>query len=232
MVLDEFIDDAYQYVSAGNHIRRLLIGGVTVVCSVSVIPLFMLIGYYVQVVSASIDRSSTPPNFVRPITYIRQGAGGFIIWFVYVGIFVGLPLVVTSVLALTVFAGVGISIERAAIVLVINSTVGLLAALYLFPMAIIRYVHTESVKESVNLFRAFDCTLNIPYSTELYVISIAQLGGIVFGVYAIAELIGLAGYLLLPFLLFVHGLVVAHWYGTIASGEVLTQTNQISSTNC
>lgn len=144
------IEESLRYLrSSEEWIKTVLIGGVLALFGFLLIPLFILVGYYVRVLRGTMNDDNEPPVFDDWGTMLMDGLKGFAIYLVY-----GLvPAIVGTVI---VFVGVGGAVAgNSGVAGAIGSLVALvgllvtlvlgLAAAYIIPAALANFVEKDDV---------------------------------------------------------------------------------------
>lgn len=144
------IEDSLRYVRNGDDwIKTVLVGGVLTLFGFLLVPLFLVVGYYVRVLRGTMHDDEQPPVFDDWGTMLVEGLKGFAISLAY-----GLvPAVVGAIIA---FVGVGGAVAGnsglagaiGGLVALVGFLVALvlgLAAAYVAPAALANYVEKDDV---------------------------------------------------------------------------------------
>ncbi|MDZ7745727.1 MAG: DUF4013 domain-containing protein [Halobacteriales archaeon] len=164
-------EDALRFPFAGeDSARSLLIGGVLVLLSPLVVPLFPLFGYYLRVITAGIDGDETPPAFEEWVELSVEGLKAVVVSFVY---FLA-PLVFTVVGAFIIGAGALLAQDRAltgvatgigivGALFVFASVVSILLAMYVFPAALANMARSGDITDAFALSTVFGVAFSVEY---------------------------------------------------------------------
>ncbi|WP_152041022.1 DUF4013 domain-containing protein [Salinigranum salinum] len=144
------IEDSIRYLRTSEEwVKTVLIGGVLTLLGFLIVPLFLVIGYYVRVLRGTMADDDQPPVFDDWGTMAVEGLKGFAIYLVY-----GLvPGIIGAIIA---FLGVGGAVAGnsgaagviggllALVGFLVAFVLGLLAA-YIVPAALANYVEKDDV---------------------------------------------------------------------------------------
>jgi hypothetical protein len=144
------IEQSLNYLRSGEAwVKTVLIGGVLTLLGFLLVPLVLVVGYYVRVLRGTMHDEDEPPAFDDWNELLTEGLKGFAIYLVY-GL---LPAVVGAVIA---FVGIGGAIAGdsgaagaiGGLVAVVGFLVSLvlgLAAAYVIPAALANFVEKDDV---------------------------------------------------------------------------------------
>lgn len=208
-----FVEDGLEYFFQGPTIRRVLSGGFMFLFSLSFVPLFFVLGYFLQVITSTMLGEDVPPELNRSWMSFKAGTSVFIILVVYLGLFVGSVYVVTSAVSLTIFSDVSLGINQIGLLYMINSSFGVILSSYFLPVALVVYSQTRSIKRALNLGEVASISYQLQSHFHVFLLSIVQLGMVVFSVYLIFQMTSYIALFLYPFVFFSHCLIVSRWYG-------------------
>ncbi|NUE02394.1 DUF4013 domain-containing protein [Halorubraceae archaeon YAN] len=151
------IQESLQYLRNGDDpLKTVLIGGLLVILSPLLIPLFTLTGYILSVLRRTSNGDDTPPVFAEWVDTTIDGAKAWLVMFVYVvlpGIILTTAgaLAVVSILSvsalpaeLQAFAGI-LGFGTVALLFLLG-TIAALAGLYITPAAVANYADTNSIR--------------------------------------------------------------------------------------
>lgn len=144
------IEESLRYLrSSEEWVKTVLIGGVLTLFGIFLIPLFVVVGYYVRVLRGTMHDENEPPVFDDWGAMLMDGLKGFAIYLVY-----GLvPAIIGTVI---VFVGIGGAVAgdsgAAGAIGSLVALVGLLvafvlglAAAYIIPAALANFVENDDV---------------------------------------------------------------------------------------
>lgn len=197
-------------------LKTVLIGGVMLFLSFLFVPLFIAVGYVVQVLRSVMDGTEEPPVFGDWSGMAVDGLKASVIGFVY-------ALVPTLVMTVAVFGGIlslglgngsagsGILASLIGLVAVLAVFVLSLAIAYVLPAAIVSWVRTDSLAAAFSPGEIRRLAFSRTYATGWAVaFGIGLLGAIVSG--ALSSVI--VGGLLAPFVSFYANVAGAHAIAT------------------
>lgn len=144
------IEQSLNYLrSSEEWVKTVLIGGVLTLFGVLLVPLFLVIGYYVRVLRGTMHDEAEPPVFDDWGDLLMDGLKGFAIYLVY-----GLvPGIIGAIIAAVGIGGAvagdsGVAGAVGGIVALVGFLVALvfgLAAAYIIPAALANYVEKDDL---------------------------------------------------------------------------------------
>lgn len=218
------LEDSLTYPTKGDSgIARILIGGGLLLFSFLIVPLFAVMGYFVQTLVGASRGETEPPAFEDWGALIVDGLKAFVVSIAYSLV----PLVLFVVLMLVIgfgapaggdSAGTGALFAGVGILMMLLYLVVALVINYVLPAAITNFAREGSIGA------AFDFEALKPVLTSgsyvkavLLMFGVALVVGVAFSIFAMITL-GL-GYIAAPFVYFYIYLAGAYMFGT-AFGDV------------
>lgn len=210
----EFITDGFEFIS-NQSFRFFIFGGFYLLFVFSVIPLIVITGNLINIVGLVVRGGNQAYRFSYSLSTIKRGVVGVLLWITYVGFFIGVAVLVTSLVGNLLVVETMISLQSIVTVYSINTIIAGCVGWYLFPAAIMQFVVTGSFRQSVNVPDIVRITQEIPHYRIMYVVSVLQFGSVLIGVYMLHHVFTVYVFILLPFAVFIHTVIIAHWFGVL-----------------
>ena len=144
------IEDSLRYLrSSEQWIKTVLIGGVLTLFGFLIVPLFLVIGYYLRVLRGTMHDDDEPPMFDDWGSMLGEGLKGFAIYFVY-GLVPGIIGLVVASLGIggAIAGNSGAAGAIGGLVAVVGLLVAFvlgLAAAYIVPAALANFVEHDDL---------------------------------------------------------------------------------------
>lgn len=178
------LGDAISYPRNGEDwLKTTLIGGVLLILSFLIVPIFIVQGYFVRVLRSSAKGEEEPPVFDEWGELIVDGLKAFVISLVYVGVPLAIAFVVMLVLGIGGAAaggdaGAGLSILGMLFGLVMLVVV--MAAVYALPAALANFAYNDSFGDAFDFGEVVDTAMNMDYFVPwLLALVVAIVGGFI-----------------------------------------------------
>ena len=178
-------------------IKTTAIGGVLLLASFLLIPVFFVLGYLVRVLRRSADGNDEPPAFDEWGDLLRDGLKAFVVTFVYsvfplavlavVGVFgVGAVLVGAGDSALAGIIGGTLVLVLAFVAFVVS-----LAGVYVTPAALSNYAETGRVGDGFAFAAIWTAITTKAYAVGwLYALAVILAGSLAVGVLSVVPVLG------------------------------------------
>ncbi|GGK66253.1 DUF4013 domain-containing protein [Haloarcula sebkhae] len=197
-------------------VKTIAIGGVLLLLSFLVVPVFFVFGYIVRTLRAVLNGEAEPPVFDDWGDLGMDGLKVFAIGFVYSLIPAAIALVAVFASGATLGlggngAGSGLAVGLIALVATLAMTVLSLAIAYVLPAAIVAYVRTDSIAAAFAPAELRRLAFSRTYATGwLVAFGISLLAGVVIGVLNAVVI----GAVLVPFVTFYANVAGTYAVGT------------------
>ncbi|AXR79323.1 DUF4013 domain-containing protein [Natrarchaeobaculum sulfurireducens] len=229
--------DVLSYPIRGQWLERTILGGLLVFGSVLVVPVFVLVGYFVRVVETTLEGADEPPSLEGWSTLAKRGIGAIVITVAYLLV----PLVAGILLAIGIgaigYAGLtglaplvgghgelvwGISLVAALLAALLSVVVfGVtLLVYYLLPAALTRYARVGTTSAAFDRDGVASLALTRDYFFAMAVLQVLPLAVPVIVLVCLLTVVGIVA---LPAILFLFALAGCRVLGT--AGVTSSVTN-------
>jgi hypothetical protein len=205
------VEKALMYPFQGGGVNRILLGGVLTTLSVFLLPIFILLGYYMDVFRRINTGCETPPTVtIESIPrFFIDGVYGVLIVLVY-----SFPSIILAIIgAVALFTTPDVILSSEVITIIAFTTIGVFTImLFITPAALYRFAVTERIKAAFNLRQLFQITLTKTYIFGLVLVIIGSF--ITGSVVTLAGFTPLIGWAVAPFIQFSLSLTLYHILAT------------------
>lgn len=208
------LEDGLGYPVRGDWVGRIIIGGALTILSVLFFPIFLVNGYLVDVLAATIDGEDEPPAFTDWGSMFAKGVGAVVIAVAYAIV----PLVLYFFVITALFgAGAAIggdaggALAGAGVLTLLLFLPVLIFVYYLIPAALANYAAGDSLGAGFE----FDAIRQVVFSVDyLAAVLLPIVVAILLWVASFLLAATVVGLVLLPFLQFYGQVAIFRMFGT------------------